>query len=103
MYEYAISFEIKADSTYGERYSSLMALLTAIPNSYLWSETTSFVLIQSPEKIDGLADRLVAQSKFSPARDKLLIVDHISNVAAARGVIQYQHALKIHFKSCVIK
>ncbi len=103
-YEYAISFEIKSDSTYSDRYQSLMEQISKTPgNPAPWAETTSFVLVRSDEKIDDLAHRLYYSSKLISTKDKLLVVDHVSNVAVARGPIEYPNTLKAHFKACTIK
>ena len=104
MYEYAISFEIKADSGYSDRYSSLMEQIRKTPGSpAIWTETTSFVLLRSAEKIDDLEYRLYYQTNLDSSKDKLLVIDHASNVAVARGPIEYPATLKGHFKSCAIK
>lgn len=103
-YEYAISFELKADSTYSERYQSLMDEIRKTPGDPgLWTETTSFALIRSNEKIDDLDHRLYVKTSFDHTRDRILIIDHANNVAIARGKIEYPATLKSHFKSCVIK
>ena len=103
-YEYAISFDIKADATYSDRYTSLMNEIRKTPGDpSIWSETTSFVLLESDEKIDALESRLYTKSKFDSTRDKIVVVDHLNSVAVARGPIQYPATLKSHFKSCVIK
>ncbi|WP_293700971.1 MULTISPECIES: hypothetical protein [unclassified Sphingopyxis] len=103
-YEYAVSFEIKSDTTYSERYQSFMDEIRNTPGEpYLWSETTSFVLLTSNEKIDDLEHRLYYNSKLNSAKDKLLVIDHHSGVAVARGPFEYPATLKSHFKSCVVK
>lgn len=98
MYEYAISFEIKADDTYGERYTSLMEEIRKTPNASVWTETTSFVLLRSAETIDDLEHRLYYNSKLNSAKDILLVIDHISSFAVARGPIEYPATLRGHFK-----
>ena len=104
MYEYAISFELKSDSSYSERYESLMDEIRKTPGTpAVWAETTSFVLLRSSEKIDDLEHRLYYKTKLSSAKDKLLVIDHCSGVAVARGPFEYPHTLKGHFKSCDIK
>jgi hypothetical protein len=103
LYEYAISFELKSDSDYSERYQSLMDEIRKTPgNPGVWTETTSFVLLRSAETIDVLEHRLYYRSKLNAAKDKLLVIDHHSGVAVARGPIEYPNTLKAHFKSCVV-
>jgi hypothetical protein len=103
-YEYAISFDLKADSTYSERYKSLMAEIAKTPGSAgVWTETTAFILLRSDEKIEDLEHRLYYGSELSSAKDMLLVIDHASNVAVGRGPFKYPATLKAHFKSFAMK
>lgn len=101
-YEYAISFDIKADATYGDRYKSLMAEIRNTPDAAVWAETTSFVLLRSSEKIGDLAHRLYFNSKLLESKDMLLVIDHNSSVCVARGPFEYPATLSGHFKGCSI-
>jgi hypothetical protein len=104
VYEYAISFEIKADSTYTKRYNSLMDQIRQTPgNAMIWAETTSFVLLRSSEKIDVLAHRLYYDSELLDSKDMLLVIDHTASACVARGPFEYPNTLKSHFKGCDIK
>ena len=101
-YEYAISFEIKSDATYGERYRSLIQEIAKTPGSTgFWAETTAFILIRSNEAIEDLEHRLYYKSKLLSSKDKLLVIDHVNNVAVARGPFEYPNTLKAHFKTCL--
>lgn len=103
-YEYAISFEIKSDSNYSERFRSLMEEIRKTAGKpFVWDETTSFVLITSAEAIGVLEHRLYSKSKLNADIDKLLVVDHANGAAVARGPFEYPNTLKAHFKSCVLK
>jgi hypothetical protein len=103
VYEYAISFDIKADATYSARYKSLMDQIRATKDGAIWAETTSFVLLRSTEKIDALADRLYFKSELLDNKDMLLVIDHGASACVARGPFQYPATLKGHFKGCDIK
>lgn len=101
-YEYAVSFEIKYDDTYSARYSSLMEQLREGAQGF-WAETTSMVLVRSNEKIEDFERRLYLQSKLLASKDKLLVIDHASNVAVARGPFEYPATLAGHFKAFSMK
>ncbi|WP_123906213.1 hypothetical protein [Sphingorhabdus sp. YGSMI21] len=103
MYRYAVSFEIRADATYAARYNSLMEQLKIDTGIYPWDETTSFVLVSSTETIEQFADRIYFKSKISSATDIVLVVDHASNIAIARGPVKYPALLSAHFSSCSVK
>jgi hypothetical protein len=103
MHHYAVSFVIKNDTTYGERYNSLMEQIEKGSIETTWDETTSFVLVTNNEKIEAFADRLYIQSQINATKDILLVIDHDNNVAVARGPIKYPNLLKSHFKQCLVK
>ena len=84
MATYAISFEIKSDSTYSKRYQSLMAQVHKC--SIVWTETTSFALVQTPESLEDLELRLFVQSEISHLRDKLLVINVTNIPGIFRGV-----------------
>ena len=96
-FRYAVSFEIKSDSTYDERYQSLMDEIEAAGED-LWAETTSFILVGSNEDIAAFADRLYYGSKILDTKDMLLVIDHAASAAIGRGPIKYPHTLGSHFK-----
>lgn len=103
MYQYAVSFSIKSDATYGERYNSLMEQIEKGSIDTSWDETTSFVLVANTEKIEAFANRLYVHSSIDATKDILLVIDHINSVAVARGPVKYPNLLKSHFKQCLIK
>jgi hypothetical protein len=102
-YEYGISFELKKDSTYQDRYQSLVDQFYDTESEVPWDETTSFVLLRSKENIDELADRLYFSTELDASKDILLVFDHRASVAIARGPIKWKALLEGHFDRCVIK
>lgn len=98
MPSYAVSFELASNSTYGERYRSLMEQLRATPNGFMWPETTSFVLIESTETLSEIADRLYYRTQVSAATDILLVFDPAASTAIARGPIKYPALLRGKFR-----
>lgn len=103
MYQYAISFSIKSDATYGERYNSLMAQIEKGSIETSWDETTSFVLVANIEAIEVFANRLYVHSLIDATKDILLVIDHANSVAIARGPVKYPNLLQSHFKQCLVK
>lgn len=97
---FAISFSIKFDTTYGERYDSLMTAIRKC--NRLWEETTSFCLVGTNESLTMLEHRLY-MTEFSPSRDKLLIIDVGFDRAVARGNISYPATLKGLLPNCDVK
>lgn len=70
---YAVSFEIKYDSTYSERYKSLIDKINEIATGNVWDETTSFVAFNSNLKIDEVHHALYFGTDLL-GDDKLLIL-----------------------------
>lgn len=103
MPHYAVTFVLKSDSDYADRYDSLMDQINAHPSKMVWSETTSFALVETTEGLETFADRIYFQSSVMSSKDKLVVIDHLNGNAVARGPIQYPNTLKSHFYSCLMK
>ena len=101
MYVYAVNFALKPDDSHSERLERLMAELQRTPNGMIWAETPSFALVQSDERLQELADRIWLRAMA--ATDTILVFDHHSNMAVARGPIADKALLKAHFRSCEIR
>lgn len=93
MATYAISFQIKYDSgdNWGERYNSLMAAINSC--SKVWSETTSFCLVQTNETLTELERRLWL-TKFDATQDILFVVDVSYDSCTIRGATKKRATLK---------
>ncbi len=103
MASYSVSFHIGSVGNYGERYQSLMAEIRSPPTVYAWDETTSFILVETPEALATLASRLYLKTEIDSTKDILLVFDHARSQAIARGPIQYPATLKARFVHCEIK
>lgn len=103
MPSYVVSFDLKADHSYGSRYQSLMAQIRKNPSDLVWAETTSFALVQTSESLEAFADRLYYQTEVSAVTDILLVIDHSLNAAIGRGPIAYPATLASHFRYYVTK
>jgi len=97
MARYAVSFEIHSDSTYTERYRSLINQIFKAPGTNIWTETTSFALVETTESLSQFADRLYFSSEILDNKDKLLVIDHRASHALARGPFEYPATLRGHF------
>lgn len=100
MATYAISFCLAADSTYSERYQSLMDVVRSFPT--VWEETTSFALVESSLSLEEV-ERLLYLSKFSPSNDKMLVINVTSDACIGRGKIEYPYTLGKLMPSIEIK
>ncbi|VVT04749.1 hypothetical protein [Erythrobacter sp. EC-HK427] len=102
MATYAVSFNIHYDTanSYNERYESLMDEIKKCPK--FWLETTSFCLCETNETLETFERRLYL-SKFSPTKDKMLVLDVRYDDAIARGNIKDQMTLRSLLPSVVVK
>lgn len=80
---YAVSFTLKYDDEYSERYASLMEQIRA--KGVVWEETTSFALVETSETMDEFETRLWLRSKFNAAIDAMLVIDVSYCSAICRG------------------
>lgn len=98
---YAISFRIKSDSNWEERWQSLVARARTIGGGIgaIWEETTSFFLLSSNLGTDALATDLYLNSLFDASRDKLLVVNLSNNSQASKGMFDYPNTLSFLLSS----
>ena len=80
---YAVSFELKQDDTYSDRFTSFMAEVKR--TKPWWAENTSFVLVQTPEDIDTFCTRIYFNSTFDPTKDRYLVLDTSVRFGRMRG------------------
>lgn len=81
---YAISFEFKSDATYPHRYQSFMNQVRLCHR--VWTETTSFALVDTAESLFTLESRLYCKSDFNHLTDKVLVIDVTGDKGIFRGV-----------------
>jgi hypothetical protein len=91
MATYAVSFTIKWNDTYNERYDSFMEQIRKCKT--VWTETTSFALVETDEKIVDFEFRLWL-SKFNSTTDSLLVIDASYDDATIRGPAGNRATLK---------
>lgn len=100
MATYAVSFDIKYDKTYSDRYSSLMDEIGKC--SRVWDETTSFCLCETAETPEAF-ERKLFLSNFNTITDKMLVMDVRYDDAIARGKIDYPATLRSLLPSVDVK
>ena len=98
MGNFLVSFELRSDHDYAERYKSLTEQIKAKPTEYHWDETTSFAAIETPETIHELASRLYLDTKVNSQKDILLVIDPATSHCIALGPIRYEVLLSTNFK-----
>ena len=84
MATYSISFELMSNQTYAHRYQTLMEQIRACER--VWTETTSFALVETREGLSTLESRLYCQSQFNHLTDKMLVIDVTNDPGIFRGV-----------------
>jgi hypothetical protein len=83
---FAISFRIHEDSTYEERYESLVEQIANAATDSTWEETTSFYVIESAHTSSkSLCDELYNNSKILESKDLLLVINLSQKGYAQRG------------------
>lgn len=94
MENFILTFRIKADETYQDRYDSLLEQLYAIaPSPKVWEETSSFVAFEYSGSLDDVHTRLYLYSKFSSTKDTMVIIDLTNRRKIAAGVVKYEATL----------
>jgi hypothetical protein len=72
---FAISFRVHEDSTYQERYDSLVKEIKSEAIDKIWDETTSFFLIESDKTSKTLCNDLYLHSNILESKDILLVIN----------------------------
>lgn len=84
---HSVSFTLKRDSTYSERYESFMAQIRA--SKKVWEETTSFALVETAESASELETRLYVKSMFNHTKDLMIVIDVTGRSGVSRGKLEY--------------
>jgi hypothetical protein len=72
---FAITFRIHEDSTYQERYDSLVKEIKSEATDKIWDETTSFFLIKNDKSSKTLCNDLYLHSSILESKDILLVIN----------------------------
>lgn len=90
---YAVSFTLASDSTYGDRYDSLMKQVRA--KGKIWEETTSFALVETSESLSDFEIRLYVDSDFNATKDLMVVIA----VTGCNGICRGKNALSATLSS----
>jgi hypothetical protein len=101
MYLYCITFKLAdgiADTgTYEDRYRALMRNIDSVKKGGYWTETTSFILLQSTLSTPDLCAALT--KGLSETKDLLVVFDHSDMSLAYFGAISEPEVLGSFFKT----
>ncbi|CAI8809037.1 hypothetical protein [Pseudomonas sp. T8] len=87
MGHFIITFRIKYDSTYQERYESFTKQVGEIATSK-WEETSSFYAIQASGTASSICDNLYYKSDFVSSKDQMVVIDLDKKEKAVKGDIE---------------
>ena len=97
MQQYYVTFRISdatvANRTYDDRYVDLINTLHAAQAGF-WSETTSFVIVESELDIKSFSQR---SAKVLSKEDILLVFDNSGNSACYFGAVEQSDVLESFF------
>ena len=94
MATHIISFRIANDSTYADRYASVVdKIRMEADDNTTWEETTSLFVIRSTKSADSLAGSIYVGSEFYSQKDTLLVVNASNGTYATRGEVKYPATL----------
>jgi hypothetical protein len=95
MAHFIISFRIKSDSDYQNRYESFRRRVETISTGIggVWEETSSFYAIQARNTAQGLCNDLYLNTEFDPSKDIMLVIDVKNQEKATKGAIEYPNSL----------
>lgn len=93
MAHFLVSFRLASDSTYQERYDSVIERIDAIKtNGAVWDETSSVSIFEANGTAASVCDDLYYQTKLNANKDQLVVIDTVAREVAQRGC-KYPHLL----------
>jgi hypothetical protein len=78
---FAVTFRIHDNSTYHDRWSSVVDAIRKETTSTYWDEPTSFTLIESNKNSSDVADSIDANSTLDHSVDLLVVI----NLSTTKG------------------
>ncbi len=94
MANFIVTFHIKSDATYSERYNSFKSKINELCEYKHWDETTSFYCFESEMSADDLCTALWVGSKFSAITDMMVVIDVSNRSRAVKGPLEYPGLLE---------
>lgn len=100
MATYMITFRLKYDASYTDRWSSVVVAIRAQAHGgKAWEEMTATIILTSFKTADDLARDIYISSSFDATSDSLLVVNSSNNTYATRGQIDYPATLGSFFNA----
>ena len=93
MAAYVITFRLKQDATYSDRWSSIVAAIKKEAVGATWDETTAFFALNSAKSADAIASSIYVGSSMDGTKDTLVVVSLSKNEFATRGEVAYPATL----------
>lgn len=91
MTHFVISFRIKSDASYQERYDSFIKRVYEIGGEApaVWEETSSFFAIRASGNAASVCSDLYFKTEFDSAKDLMVVIDLDKGEKATKGEIKY--------------
>lgn len=96
MAHFIVTFRIKNDSTYQDRYDSFVKKAKEFAKYSPWDQTTSFLTFEANDKTlsaSSLCSRLYTESEFNSTKDVMVVIDLDNRKKATKGDIEYEALL----------
>ncbi len=93
MANFIVTFRLEDGTDYRERYDSLMEQLAIVSNGGSWDETSSFAGFTSSKSLEEVYSALYLESRFSPSKDTMVIIDLTNSKKKTCGLIEYPNTL----------
>jgi hypothetical protein len=90
---FIVSFDLKYDDTYQDRYKSFMEQVKK--GGDYWDDTTSCVVVRTNESIDEFCTRIYVNSDFNATKDLYLVLDAHVKAGRIRGAIKSDKIFKL--------
>jgi hypothetical protein len=95
MAHFIISFRIKSDATYQDRYASFTSRVYEIGGGSpsVWEETSSFFAIRADGTAASVCSDLYLKTDFDSTKDLMVVIDLDKREKATKGEIKYLSTL----------
>ena len=92
MGHFVITFRIKSDDDYQERYESFTGKVSEIATKK-WEETSSFYAIEAIGTAESICSDLYIYSEFNSTKDLMVVIDLDRKEKAVKGDAEYPYTL----------
>lgn len=96
MPHFIVTFRIKSDTSYQERYDSFVEQVKNVADLLPWDQTTSFLTFRSKDKTlsaQDLCTHLYIYSLFDSSKDIMVVINLDDRTKATLGDIEYSPLL----------